>query len=190
MLAARPAPTDNDLLDRCVAGDPRAWSELHALFRPVALAFLRRLGVNAGEADDACQDIFVQVFRYLPRFERRAEFRTWLYRLCISQATRVRRRALLTAPLGWLRRTFADPRSAGADPEFSSGRAFQLVDGALATLSMRQREIFVLFEFEELPTAEIARLLGAPNASVRRQLQEARHKFERFVREQPMGGPT
>jgi RNA polymerase sigma-70 factor (ECF subfamily) len=189
MLAACSPPTDNDLLDRCVAGDARAWSELHAIYRPVALAFLRRLGVSPRDADDACQDMFVQVFRYLPGFERRAEFRTWLYRLCISQATRVRRRALLTAPLGWLRRTFTHSPAA-ADPEFSSTRAFQLVDGALATLSVRQREIFVLFEFEDLPTAEIARLLGAPSASVRRQLQEARHRFERFVREQPLRGPT
>jgi RNA polymerase sigma-70 factor (ECF subfamily) len=173
-----------DLLDRCVAGDRGAWRELHALYRPQALAFLRRLGVGEREAEDACQDIFLQVFRYLPNFERRAEFRTWLYKLCIGQAARARRRALLAAPLSWLRRQLAEPVTL---PELSAARALELVDGALTTLNARQREVFVLFELEELPTAEIARLLDAPPATVRRQLQEARHKFECFVREQPLG---
>ena len=173
-----------DLIDLCVAGDRRAWRQLHSLYRPQAFAFLLRLGVGPREAEDACQDIFIQVFRYLERFERRADFRTWLYKLCISQAARARRRAVLSRPLAWLRRGGGDPV---ALPELSASRSMELVDGALATLSARQRRVFVLFELEELPTAEIARLLGSPCATVRRQLQEARHKFERFVREQPMG---
>jgi len=58
----------------------------------------------------------------------------------------------------------------------------------LSALSGRQRVVFVLFEFEQLPTAEIAQMLGAPPATVRRQLQEARQQFEGFIREHPLGG--
>jgi RNA polymerase sigma-70 factor (ECF subfamily) len=177
------ALTPPDLLDRCVAGDARAWRELHETHRPIALAFLRRLGVQPREADDACQEIFVQIFRYLPAFERRAEFRTWLYKLCMSQAARLRRRALLRLPLQWLRRAVADPV---ALPELSPMRAVELVDRALSALTPRQREVFVLFEFEELPTAEIARLLGSPGPTVRRQLHEGRQRFEASIREQPL----
>jgi RNA polymerase sigma factor (sigma-70 family) len=174
-----------DLIDRCVAGDCQAWAELHRLYRPQALAFLRRLGVAPREADDACQEIFLQVFRYLGRFERRSEFRTWLYKLCLSQADRLRRRAVLLGPLTWLRRRLGEP---AALPEWSETRAHELVEGALQALPARQRQVFVLFELEGLPTAEIARLLGRPGASVRRQLHEARARFERFVRDQPLRG--
>ena len=180
-LAVTTAP---ELLDLCVAGDREAWRALHAQYRPQALGFLLRLGVGPREAEDACQDIFLQVFRYLDRFERRADFHTWLYKLCISQAARLRRRALLAGPLRWWRRGLGEPV---ALPELSANRSGELVERALARLSPRQREVFVLFEFEELATAEIARLLGAPSATIRRQLQEARHIFERWVREQPIG---
>jgi RNA polymerase sigma-70 factor, ECF subfamily len=165
-----------DLLDRCVAGDRRAWCDLHRLYRPQALGFLRRLGVGPRETEDACQEVFLQIFRYLHRFERRADFRTWIYKLCISQAARLRRRATLRRPLSWLR---AEP----SFPAWSESRAVALVDRALAALSPRARTVFVLFELEGVPTAEIARLLDRPAASVRRQLQEAREKFEHFVRE-------
>jgi RNA polymerase sigma-70 factor (ECF subfamily) len=174
-----------DLLDRCVAGDRRAWGELHRRYRPQALGFLRRLGVGPREAEDACQEVFLQIFRYLPRFERRADFRTWLYKLCISQAGRLRRKALLLRPLSWFTRRFGE---SAVLPGWSDSRAVELVDRALAALSARQRTVFVLFEMEGLATAEIAGLLDAPDATVRRQLQEARRGFERFVREPPLGG--
>jgi RNA polymerase sigma-70 factor, ECF subfamily len=183
--AATSADLELNLIDRCVAGDGQAWADLHRAYRPQALGFLRRLGVGPREAEDACQDIFLQVFRYLGRFERRAEFRTWLYKLCLSQAERLRRRAVWLGPLTWLRRRLGEPT---AEPEWSETRAHELVEGALAALSARHRQVFVLFELEGLPTAEIARLLAAPAPSVRRQLHEARTLFERFVREQPLRG--
>jgi RNA polymerase sigma-70 factor (ECF subfamily) len=171
-----------DLLERCVAGDAGAWDELLRQYQPHARAFLRRLGVPPPEAEDACQEVFVQVFRYLPRFERRADFRTWLYKLCISQAARVRRRAALRRPLAWL--GLAAPAAA---PEWSASRAVELCDRALAAMGARHRAAFVLFELEGLGGAEVARALGVPEASARRMIQEARRLFEDFVREEPFG---
>jgi RNA polymerase sigma-70 factor, ECF subfamily len=188
MVLSSPAPARAvpDLLDRCVAGDRAAWRELYALYRPQALGFLRRLGVGEREADDACQEIFFQIFRYLRGFERRAEFRTWLYKLALSQAARLRRRAVLAQPFTWLRRQLADDTAATL-PELSPARSRELVDRALARLSRREREVFVLYEFEEIATAEIATIVGAPSATVRRQLHEAREKFAHAIREQPLG---
>ena len=175
-----------DLIDRCVAGDRAAWRELHERYGPQALAFLRRLGVAPREAEDACQEVFLQIFRYLDRFERRSDFRTWLYKLCISQAARVRRRRALLQPLSWpLSWLRGEP---AALPEWSASRALELVDRALGALGVRHRTVFVLFELEGLPTVEIARLLECPDATVRRQIQEARLRFERFVRDEPLGG--
>lgn len=181
MSPAAALPTDlPDLLGRCVEGQRAAWNELHEIYRPLAFAFLCRLGVSTREADDACQEVFLQIFRYLHRFEGRADFRTWLYKLCISQAARRRRRAMLLGPLTWLRRCLTTPVA------WSDGHAQDLVHQALGALSPRQREIFVLFELEGLATADIARLLGCPSASTRRLLQEARRRFEEVIRDQPM----
>src|SRR6185436_6861354 len=121
-----------------------------------ALGFLRRLGVGPRETEDACQEVFLQIFRYLHRFERRADFRTWIYKLCISQAARLRRRAALR--LSWLS---AEPAAA---PAWSESHAVGLVDRALAALGPRARTVFVLFELEGVPTAEIAQLLDRPAA--------------------------
>src|ERR1700712_1324750 len=59
---------DSELLDACTAGDESAWRHLHRLCYPRAAAFLRKLGVGDLDLDDATQEVFVRVFRYLPSF--------------------------------------------------------------------------------------------------------------------------
>jgi hypothetical protein len=104
------------LVDRCATGEAQAWRDLHRTYYPTARRFLARMGVPGDDLEDACQDVFVQVFRYLARFEQRAGFQTWLYKLCLSQASRLRRRRKLQQALGWLlgRERAARGTSAGA----------------------------------------------------------------------------
>src|SRR5437763_1677860 len=80
MLAAAASDvveTGPDLLDRCVAGNPAAWRGAHPRYRRSAPAVLRPLGLPPGRLEGAGQDVFVDVFRCLPRCRREADVRTW-----------------------------------------------------------------------------------------------------------------
>src|SRR5204862_4240200 len=88
-VGASMTPANESLMDRCVAGQRDAWRQLHDRYYRLAYVFLMRIGLRGSDAEDACQEVFVQVFRYLARFEGRADFKTWLYKLCVSQAGRV-----------------------------------------------------------------------------------------------------
>src|SRR4051794_23893624 len=83
---------DDAHIPRVAAGEQEAWRAFHTHYSPIAGAFLRKLGVRAPEIDDAVQEVFLQVYRYLPGFRGDALVRTWLFRLCITEARRVRRR--------------------------------------------------------------------------------------------------
>jgi RNA polymerase sigma-70 factor (ECF subfamily) len=174
------------LVDRCVEGDEVAWRALHRDFQPQAARFLRRLGVPAAEADDLCQEVFIQVFRYLPRFQGRADFRTWLFKLCISQANRRRRARGFFG--GWRRRgELAAAPAVG--PEWSAEVMARRAQEALARMKPTLREAFVLFELEGLSGEEVARVLDCPVGTVWRLLSGARHAFESWVKEGPLGRP-
>src|SRR5688572_495395 len=82
----------DELLSRCIGGDEAAWNRLYAAHQDAARGFLHRLGVRGAQLDDACQEVFLEAFRYLPEFRRECSFRTWLYRLCATQARKVRAR--------------------------------------------------------------------------------------------------
>jgi RNA polymerase sigma-70 factor (ECF subfamily) len=160
----------------CAAGDALGWRELHRHFQPVAVAFLRKMGVREGDLDDACQDVFVEMFRYLPRFRGDADPKTWLYRLCITQARRTRarhrirdtlERLLARAPEAW-------PQSS---PSFCERAARRRIDAALARLSESDRTVFVLFEMEGLPGEQVAEIVGCTTATLWRRLHHARERF-------------
>jgi RNA polymerase sigma-70 factor (ECF subfamily) len=167
------------LFDRCVTGDRQAWRDLHRTYYPVACRFLIHMGITGSDLDDACQEVFVQVFRYLARFEHRSDFKTWLYKLCLSQSGRVRRRRKLQKALAWLWGHGITARTAGHD--WSEVMVGERVRQALDQMRPLHREVFVLFALEGVEGNEIARILGCPATTVRRRLHDARQEFEQFL---------
>jgi RNA polymerase sigma-70 factor (ECF subfamily) len=156
----------------CVAGSAPAWRALHRQYHPLAAAFLRKLGVASSELEDACQDVFLQLFRYLPGFRGESEFETWLYRLCLTQARRVRLRQRLSHLLSWL-----PGEELVSAPSFCEHSARQRIEAALSRLSASDRSVFVLYEMEGLPGARIAEIIGCKEATLWRRLHYARKRF-------------
>ena len=172
--------TDDAVIQRCVAGDGVAWRDLHRSLYPSAVAFLRQMGVREPELDDVCQEVFLQVFRYLGRFQRRADLTTWLYKICISQVGRLRRRQKVARVLG----AVFGPREAAtaqASVDLPESEINRRVREAVARLSPRHREVFVLYELEGLPGDQVARILDCPIATVWTRLHYARRQFQRAV---------
>lgn len=171
------APPELPLLEQCIGGDQDAWRALHRQYFPIATAFLRRLGVRETDLEDAAQEVFVQVFRYLPRFRGQAEFRTWLYQLCITQRRRMRRSYFVR---DLLESVFLQkhPATLVSGPGFSEELAQRRLDAALAKLPEAERVVFVLYEMQNLSGPEIGAIVGAKPATVWRRLHYARRSLQ------------
>ncbi len=169
--------TTDSLLGRCVAGDGSAWRELHRTLHPVVAAFLRQMGVGPEDVEDVCQDVFLQIARYLPRFEQRAELKTWIYKICVSQAARLRRKRAIWQAVARLLALTAPDRGTDPATTISALDAQREMELALQRMSARQRLVFVLYELHGLRGDEIGRVTGSPPATVRGRLREARRLF-------------
>jgi RNA polymerase sigma-70 factor (ECF subfamily) len=146
------------------------------------------MGISAADLDDACQEVFVQVFRYLARFERRADFQTWLYKLCLSQAARIRRQRRVHEALHWLLGGWLSRQETAIEPEWNEPMAALRVKQAIDRMKPMHKEVFVLFELEGVAGDEIARILRCPPATIRRRLHYARAEFESLLRMEEVGG--
>jgi RNA polymerase sigma-70 factor, ECF subfamily len=174
------APRTESLVARCISGERQAWRELHQQYYPTVFGFLRKLGVRAPETEDACQEVFIQVFRYLATFEQRADLRTWLYKICLSQASRVRRRAAVRTALRWLIRSQGSSEG-GLGAAWSEAEVQRRVYAALERMKFIHRAVFVLYELEGLSGQQVAEAVGVPFATVRRRLHNARAEFETLI---------
>lgn len=170
--------TDRDLVVACVGGDGEAARSLHERYYAVAFAFLRKLGTRPGELEDACQEVFLRFFRYLPSFRGEAELKTWLYRLCITEARRARRRRHIGQVLEVL---LVQRRAEASDQVPAAGRTdatlARLCGAALERMGEGLRLVFVLYEMEGLSGKQIAEIAGCPEATVWRRMHDARRLF-------------
>jgi RNA polymerase sigma-70 factor (ECF subfamily) len=180
MCAAAASPTEWDsevespLLLECARGNDQAWRSLHFRYYPLAVGFLRKLGVYDSDLEDASQEVFLQMHRYLPRFRGNSQLKTWLYRLCITQARQVRRRRRLAETLrSWLSLT-VEPH---VGPELCEDSARRRIEKALEQLSEKERLALVLYEMEGLSGRQVAETLRCTEATLWRRLHYARKKF-------------
>ena len=176
---------DETLVQRCVAGELPAWRSLHRLCYPVAAAFLRKLGTRDAELEDAVQEVFVQLYRYLPSFRQQAELKTWLYKLCVTEARRVRRRSKLTVVITRLLQQHA-PDTAMPAATMTERSALERFQATLARMSEGERLVFVLYEMEGLPGKQIAEIANCPEATVWRRLHYARRSFREALEDGPL----
>src|ERR1022692_2436419 len=83
---------DTEIVACCRRGDGNAWRSLYYRFAPVVYRFLSAFGVPSGEREDACQEVFVRLYRSLDRFRGEALLSTWIYRIAARYASRAARR--------------------------------------------------------------------------------------------------
>ena len=149
---------------------------------PAVFRVLRRMGVTPSEVDDAMQGVLIQIAQRwerlspLPPNELRAYACTVASGVAIDTLRRGGRARVHQAAL-----EEAPPDSLGRDPEdaLRQKRDLELLDTVLEALPGDRREVFVLFELEELTLQEIAGRLAIPIGTAASRLRKAREEFER-----------
>ena len=81
---------ERQLIDAAKAGSAEAFGELASAWRMRLLRFLLTRCSSHADAEDALQDTFVAAFRYLHSYDQRWRFSTWLYRIAIRNAHKMR----------------------------------------------------------------------------------------------------
>ncbi len=184
--------TDAAFVAKARAGDADAFGALverhgRALFR---LAF--RMTGNQQDAEDVVQESFLRAYRQLSRFDERATFGTWLYRIASNYSldlvrSRKRRLEHMVPSPG----EGDDPVQALPSPEPTperfalSSEMRERVADAMQELSGTERTAFVLRHFEGMCIEEVSRVLecqpGAAKHSVFRAVQKLRRALEPVV---------
>lgn len=163
--------SDQELVARCCAGDRSAWRALYERYAALVFRFLAALGVRDPEREDACQDVFLAVYRSLPSFRGEAQLSTWIYRITARTTGKlIQKRKLRTALAATLTQ---EPPPSLSDPTEQTARTL-LLDRMLDKLNPKKRLVLVLFELEGVPVEEIARIADCPTNTVWSRLHHAR----------------
>jgi RNA polymerase sigma-70 factor (ECF subfamily) len=180
------------LIAQCVAGDEQACADLVSAHQRMVYQLALHLLADHNEALDLSQEVFLQVFRTLPRFRAQSSLRTWIYRICVNQAKNRQR--------WWRRRHRASQVSLdehvqahgelpshgnGIQPDrvFGQRELAERLKQALLVLPFDQRTAIVLREIDGLSYEEIAFSQGVAVGTVKSRLARAREVLRAELRQ-------
>ncbi len=192
-----PAPkADNSdllLVERCVAGDQKAFELLVIKYQGRVQRLVGRMVRDVDLVDDIAQETFISAYRALSQFRGDAQFYTWLYRIAVNTA----KKALLdlkrnptvsensfksddddeTSPLENELSTLDTPETMLASREIAD-----MVNVAINALPAELRQAISLREIEGLSYEDIASVMDCPLGTVRSRIFRAREAISEKIR--------
>jgi RNA polymerase sigma-70 factor, ECF subfamily len=163
------------LVVRTQLGDEAAFEELLRMYSPRLRFYVgRMLGEKHTNADDLLQEIWLSVFRALPKLNDAAAFRAWLFRIARDRVCREFRRARMK--FDSLEEPAVEELTAPPDDESVDAEA---VRRQLTRLSPEHREALVLRFIEDMSYDEIARVTGNTLGTVRSRIHYAKRALRR-----------
>jgi RNA polymerase sigma-70 factor (ECF subfamily) len=177
---ARP---EGDLLEGLRKRDPAAIREVVDLQARRIYRAARGLGFSPSDADDVVQDVLLTFLETLDRFEGRSAVGTWLFGILHHKARERRRSHAREDSTAELDEAFEERFDANgswlrppveADRLVESREAREVLRDCLEALPPQQRDVFQLRQVEELPAADVARIVGCTTTNVGVLLHRAR----------------
>ena len=170
---------DRILLERASAGNEPAFESLFRRHYDAVRAFVFRICLDSGAADDIAQETFIKAARSLGKFRGETAFRNWLFRIAMN-ATRDWQRSAIRSRLATEEMAERTASHHAAD--------FGRIHEALAALTEDLRHAVALVYYEELSHAESARILGCAEATVSWRIFRAKRQLKKLL--SAKGGPA
>jgi RNA polymerase sigma-70 factor (ECF subfamily) len=181
----RPVPkpsSDEVLVGLIAAGDKNAMRTLYARHSARVFRFLLRIVDNAATAEDLASETFIDVWRQAGRFEARSKASTWLLGIARHKALSSLRQRRFDQLDDSAIALVPDPSD---DPEADAERQSRaaVLRECLRQLPPAQREILDLIYYHEQSIADVARLIGVPENTVKTRAFYARKRLAELMAE-------
>ena len=183
------ANEDAELVRKAQSGDTRAFDELVSKHRGKIYAMIRNMVKNDADAWDLSQEAFIKAWRALPKFESRARFSTWLFRISHNvvydwlRKRRIEGEGELNDEIFDAGRIDPGARTsphqhARPDEAMEQGELRKQINDAIALLTPDHREVILLREVQGLDYKEIAEATGNSMGTVMSRIHYARKKLQ------------
>lgn len=181
MLVVTDAP-DEDLVQRFLAGDANAFTELVKRHERRVYGLCLRILSDRDDAADATQDALLMVVRKLGQFRGEAAFTTWLHRVTVNVCYDHLRKAQRRPVLRRIDEDQPEPEAGPPIPDHADGVSLaQDLTAALALVPEDFRIALVLADVQDLPYEEISRVLDVPVGTVKSRVHRGRIALARAM---------
>src|SRR5215212_11574842 len=142
---------------------------------------IRRMVITHDDANDVLQNVFIKVWKGLENFREDSQLYTWLYRIatneCLTYLEQQKKRA--SVPLSDVESGLSNKIK--ADKHFDPARLEWKLQLAIQQLPEKQRAVFTLRYYDEMPYEEMSRVLDTSEGALKASYHHAVKKIEDYI---------
>jgi RNA polymerase sigma-70 factor (ECF subfamily) len=175
--------TDTELLAlfREPASRESAFTEIVKKYQQRLYWHIRRMLVDHEDSNDVLQNVFIRVWNALAGFREDAQLYTWLYRIatneCLTFIEQQKRKSSVS--LSEIESGLSN--KIRADKDFDANKLEWKLQLAIQQLPEKQRVVFMLRYYDEMPYEEMSRVLETSAGALKASYHHAAKKIEEFI---------
>ena len=166
-----------DIIERARSGSRDAFDDLITRFEGKVLKTALYLTRNLADAQDIAQEVYIKIFRRIHTCQDLDRIDHWIYRMTVNAARDFQRRKRFFVPLAKV------VKGVSFKDRVLKDEIQNRLTEALTLLSFNERAVFIFKALEEMETAEVAKILGCREVTVRAHLHRARKKLQGHFRD-------
>jgi len=170
---------DEELARKVQKGDKQSFNLLVSRYSEKIFRYAKRFLYNPEDAEDATQDVFLKTYENIQSFNTNKRFSPWIYRVAhntfINIIRKKKREKIEFIDLDTVLPHFVSHNT--LEKDISDKFDLKLLENDIKKLSVKYREIIVLYYFEEKNYAEISDILNIPVSTVGVRLKRAKEKL-------------
>jgi RNA polymerase sigma-70 factor (ECF subfamily) len=183
---------DEELLARAQSGDATAFDELIVKYSPRLYGLVYNMTSNHEDTNDLLQDVWAKAYRSVKGFRGQSSFYTWLHSIAVNMTINFvkKRGRRLHMSLDDIDSGIQHDKeflelTAASTPvrEADLSELQKKLNEALQKLSPDHRAVVTMFDIQGMPHAEIAKILGVSEGTVRSRLFYAHRQLQNFLGE-------
>lgn len=163
-------------LQAAMQGDVQAYQQLYQKYVGQVYALSLRLTGDAALAEDATQEVFVQVWQKLGNFSQKSQFSTWLHSVTANVTISYMRKQR-----GWFQRMFGLDSANEQQITASESLDLSQLDKCILKLPERARQVFVLHAIEGYRHEDVADMLNMASGTSKAQFHRARQLLQEWL---------
>lgn len=174
--------SEEQLVSQILKGDSTAFEALFKEYQLKILNLCYAMLHNREEAEDLTQEVFLEVYRSLDKFQNKCKLSTWIYRIAVNKSinqtkkNKIRRFFSLESDKVIETNSFEHTDWSLKDKQYNN-----YLHQALEKLPAKQKQAFILFSYDELPQKEIAEIMNCSLQSVEVLVFRARKSIQKYI---------
>jgi len=143
---------------------------------------IRRMVVDHDDADDVLQNVFIKVWNALSNFREDSQLYTWLYKIATNECLTFLEQKKRKSSVSLEDVEIGLSNKIKADSNFDAKKLEWKLQLAIQQLPPRQRLVFNLRYYDEMPYEEMSKILNTSDGSLKASYHHAVKKIEDYIR--------